>query len=271
MTSDLRSRILERAGGNPFFLEEIVQRLMDEPAGIEWLEIPDTVQGVLAARIDLLTPLEKRALQSASVIGRTFWNGAVRSLLDPDPGLARARRGATASRGSRSGPRADRLDDRRRTRVLVPPHPHEGCRVRRPPRRDRARAHARVAEWIELQTREREREFAELLTHHYERAHRPDPCGLDPIRPSRAAAAARVSVLVAGRQGSGEQAGTAAGGAIRRDRPVPRHGDTRARPCPRDTRHDVLPPYEGDRAWRCFKEAIDLLIERPEESGAPPR
>ena len=86
VTSDLRSRILERAGGNPFFLEEIVQRLMDEPAGIEWLEIPDTVQGVLAARIDLLTPLEKRALQSASVIGRTFWNGAVRSLLDPDRG-----------------------------------------------------------------------------------------------------------------------------------------------------------------------------------------
>ena len=75
LSSDLRALILERAGGNPFFLEEIVQRLLEEPAGVEDLEIPDTVQGVLAARIDLLMPLEKRVVQSAAVVGRTFWIG----------------------------------------------------------------------------------------------------------------------------------------------------------------------------------------------------
>ena len=68
----LRRRILERAEGNPFFLEEIVRRLIDEglimheygrwraPPGIDDVAIPDTVQGVLAARIDLLPADEKR-------------------------------------------------------------------------------------------------------------------------------------------------------------------------------------------------------------------
>ena len=69
------SQILERAEGNPFFLEEIVRHLIDDGrivrAGDRWraapdigdVEIPDTVQGVLAARIDLLDAAEKRALQ----------------------------------------------------------------------------------------------------------------------------------------------------------------------------------------------------------------
>src|SRR5439155_3472993 len=97
LPASLLARILESAGGNPFFLEEIVQRLMDERASldadedgatvatIDDVDIPDTVQGVLAARMDLLPPFEKRVLQLASVVGRTFWTGAVASLLEPDP------------------------------------------------------------------------------------------------------------------------------------------------------------------------------------------
>ncbi len=56
--------------------------------------IPDSVQGVLAGRIDLLPPLEKAALQAAAVIGRVFWRGAVVELLDgsdPDFALLEAR------------------------------------------------------------------------------------------------------------------------------------------------------------------------------------
>ena len=134
------------------------------------------------------------------------------------------------------------------------------------PRRDRARAHARVAEWIELQTREREREFAELLTHHYDGRTERSMRGSTRSGRSRATAAARVSVLAAGRQGSGEQAGTAAGGAIRRDRPVPRHGDTRARPRPRDTRHDVLPRLRRRPGVAMLQGGIDLLIGTPRRS-----
>src|SRR5205814_1668020 len=52
-----------------------------------------TVQGVLAARIDLLDPREKRTLQQASVVGRVFWSGAVAALVDDrdgvDPALRR--------------------------------------------------------------------------------------------------------------------------------------------------------------------------------------
>ncbi len=51
--------------------------------------MPDSVHAVLAARIDLLPPVEKTALQAASVIGRIFWRGPVRELLDGDaPDLA---------------------------------------------------------------------------------------------------------------------------------------------------------------------------------------
>jgi hypothetical protein len=48
------------------------------------VQIPDTVQAVLAARIDLLDPVEKRALQRAAVVGRVFWPGPVGRLLNGD-------------------------------------------------------------------------------------------------------------------------------------------------------------------------------------------
>ena len=51
------------------------------------IELPDTVQGVLAARIDLLEPREKRTLQQASVVGRIFWRGAVAALIQDDETL----------------------------------------------------------------------------------------------------------------------------------------------------------------------------------------
>ncbi len=96
MTSRTRCtpRILERAEGNPFFLEEIIRKLIDEgriirdgtggglPSDIGEIAIPDTVQGVLAARIDLLEPKQKRVLQGAAVVGRVFWPGSVLRLLN---------------------------------------------------------------------------------------------------------------------------------------------------------------------------------------------
>src|SRR5262249_36114824 len=74
----VRRRILERAGGNPFFLEEIV-RWRAHP-GIEDVEIPDNVQAVILARLDLLAPEERRVAQRAAVVGRFFWDGALAGL-----------------------------------------------------------------------------------------------------------------------------------------------------------------------------------------------
>jgi tetratricopeptide (TPR) repeat protein len=64
--------ILDRAEGNPFFLEELTRAVLelgDTPSAVT---VPDTIQGVLAARIDRLPETTKRVLQAASVFGRAF-------------------------------------------------------------------------------------------------------------------------------------------------------------------------------------------------------
>ena len=82
----LKERILKQAEGNPFYLEELLRSLMDagaiaqDEATGRWqatgdvaeIALPDTLQGVLLARIDRLQEDTKRVLQMASVIGRTF-------------------------------------------------------------------------------------------------------------------------------------------------------------------------------------------------------
>jgi class 3 adenylate cyclase len=80
----LAEQIRERAGGNPFFVEEVVQALAEDGAligtrgayrlgsEIGEIRIPPTVQPVLAARIDRLPEREKAVLQAASVLGREF-------------------------------------------------------------------------------------------------------------------------------------------------------------------------------------------------------
>jgi class 3 adenylate cyclase/tetratricopeptide (TPR) repeat protein len=180
LRDDTRSQILARAEGNPFFLEEILRQLIDQgrivrDAGrwkavdeLRQLELPDTVQGVLAARIDLLQPSEKHTLQHASVVGRIFWRGAVAALVDDDAGL---------------DPDLLRLEERE----LVTPRINSSMAGEEElafshiltrdvaydslPRRERPKAHARVARWIEETTGDRQREYAGLLAHHYTEAY----------------------------------------------------------------------------------------------------
>jgi predicted ATPase/class 3 adenylate cyclase len=68
--------VAERSGGNPLFAEEMARRIAEEGT-IEAAELPDTVQAVLAARLDSLEPFERRLVQQASVVGRTFPEGAL--------------------------------------------------------------------------------------------------------------------------------------------------------------------------------------------------
>jgi class 3 adenylate cyclase/tetratricopeptide (TPR) repeat protein len=178
----VHDRILERAEGNPFFLEEIVRHLIDEgrivrdagrwraASDIADVQIPDSVQGVLAARIDLLDPIEKRALQRAAVVGRVFWPSPVGRLLNGDRDRLRAT--------------LDRLEERELVRsrlsssiggepefifkhILTREVAYESL-----PRRERAGAHSAVAAWIEEMAGTRRSEFAELLAYHYEEAYR---------------------------------------------------------------------------------------------------
>src|SRR3954470_16697334 len=69
-------QVAERSGGNPLFAEEMVNRLLEEETA-EAAALPSTVQSLLAARLDSLDRLERRLLQSASVVGQTFWEGAL--------------------------------------------------------------------------------------------------------------------------------------------------------------------------------------------------
>jgi len=84
MPEATRQLILNKSEGNPFFLEELLRSLIDTGMvllegnravathAISQLEVPDTLQGVIAARIDRLPSEDKYTLQTASVIGRVF-------------------------------------------------------------------------------------------------------------------------------------------------------------------------------------------------------
>ena len=67
LSDHLIQNVAAKAGGNPLFLEELAWNL--EENDTDSLSIPDTVQGVLAARIDRLAPADKRLLQTSAVIG----------------------------------------------------------------------------------------------------------------------------------------------------------------------------------------------------------
>ncbi len=84
LSEELRARILERAEGVPFYAVETVRMLLDRgilvregnayrlEGEIETLEVPETLHALIAARLDGLAPEERRAVQQAAVLGRSF-------------------------------------------------------------------------------------------------------------------------------------------------------------------------------------------------------
>ena len=73
--------LLDRAEGNPLYAEQFAQLYLERGSASE-LQLPETLQGIVAARLDGLAPDEKAALQDAAVIGKVFWAGGLR--LDAD-------------------------------------------------------------------------------------------------------------------------------------------------------------------------------------------
>jgi DNA-binding SARP family transcriptional activator len=179
----LRDLLVERTEGNPFFAEELLERLLDEGlitcahgrcqlhAPLEEIPLPDSVQSVVAARLDLLPPTEKAAIQAASVIGRVFWRGPVRALLDdspPDFSVLEARdfirrRPVSSVAGEREYAFKHAL-----TRDVA---------YASLPKSRRARLHAAFASWLE-QTGGGRDEDAPTLALHYSEAVRPEDADL---------------------------------------------------------------------------------------------
>ena len=174
--------VVDRAEGNPFFVEELLATLVDQGVlyrrGGEWecrsvaasASVPDSVRAVLAARIDLLPRRAKEALQAAAVAGRVFSTTAVQELL-----------GATANFDTlvdrdfiRRSPRSSVTDER----VFVFKHAlTREVAYASITKARRARLHSAFAARLE-RVGEGGDEHAPLLAHHYAEAVRPQDADL---------------------------------------------------------------------------------------------
>ena len=81
LSPELRARVAEVAQGNPLYTEQLVAMLTEEAGAAEELvELPPTIQALLAARLDRLDPGDRDVLERAAVVGKEFWPGALAAL-----------------------------------------------------------------------------------------------------------------------------------------------------------------------------------------------
>ena len=272
-------QILARAEGNPFFLEEIVRHLIDEGQIVRsdgaWratetladVRIPDTVQGVLAARIDLLDAAERRALQLAAVVGRVFWPSPVGILLNGERDRLDQILGHLEERDLVRSRVASSLAGEPEfifKHVLTRDVAYETL-----PRRDRARAHAAVADWMEGFAAGRSGEFIELLAYHALEAYRgavEDPSSDPGTREAQRARSFQI-LLDAAEQARRRfaidkalrlirQAEAIASGPVERANALAQLGIA------------AINSYQGDLAWRSLREAADLRIRHAPDDRA---
>jgi class 3 adenylate cyclase/tetratricopeptide (TPR) repeat protein len=148
--------LLERAGGNPLYAEEFARMLVERPTETV---VPETVQGMIAARIDTLSPEEKALLQNAAIVGRVFWLGALgRERWTIEERLHSLERKEFVRRELRSSVAGE--DEYVFRHALVRDVAYEQI-----PRSERADMHRDAAEWIE--SLGRLDDHAETLAHHY--------------------------------------------------------------------------------------------------------
>jgi class 3 adenylate cyclase/tetratricopeptide (TPR) repeat protein len=163
LDSSERQAVLAKTEGNPLFVEETVRMLAEE--GSEGIgRIPDTLQALIAARIDRLAPEAKALLQRAAVIGRIFWEGALErlspeldSLEEPLDDLRLREFVLDEERSSIRGERAYKFKH-----VLIREVAYSGLS-----KSARAEHHARFAEWLKERAGE---ELLEIRAFHLDRA-----------------------------------------------------------------------------------------------------
>ena len=165
LPAEAQQALLERAGGNPLYAEEFVRLLTDRgaPAGAE--EVPDSVQALIAARLDTLSPDRKSLLQDAAVLGKVFWAGALaemggRELEEVEQALHELSRKELV-RPARTSSMAGE-HEYAFWHVLV----RDVC-YGQIPRAARATRHQAAAAWIERKAGERVEDLADVLAHHY--------------------------------------------------------------------------------------------------------
>ena len=165
LPAETQQALLERAGGNPLYAEEFVRLLADRGGLVGEGEIPDSVQALIAARLDTLSPDRKSLLQDAAVIGKVFWAGALAEMGGREPReveqalheLARKELVRPARTSSMEGEQEYSF-----WHLLV----RDVC-YQQIPRAARAARHRAAAAWIERKAGERAEDLADVLAHHY--------------------------------------------------------------------------------------------------------
>jgi class 3 adenylate cyclase/tetratricopeptide (TPR) repeat protein len=166
LPADVQSAVLARAGGNPLYAEEFARMVVergDLHEGRE-LDLPDSVQGLISARLDSLPRAEKELLQDAAVVGKVFWPSALTADRDAaalDDAIRGLERKEFVRRERRSSVEGELQYAFRH--VLV-----RDVAYGQIPRVTRSERHEQVAEWIERHVRGDD--AAELLAHHYSNA-----------------------------------------------------------------------------------------------------
>lgn len=178
----LRDLVVSSAEGNPFYVEELIKMLIDAQVIVtsteEWrvdatrlveARVPPTLTGVLQARLDGLLPDDRTTLQQASVVGRVFWDDAVRALS--------AERGVSGIRAALQALRARELVFGREESAFAGTQEYifKHALLREVTyetvlKRLRPLYHAQVAAWLVERSGERAGEYAALIAEHWEQA-----------------------------------------------------------------------------------------------------
>jgi class 3 adenylate cyclase/tetratricopeptide (TPR) repeat protein len=153
--------LLERAGGNPLYAEQFAELYL-ERGSAEDLPLPETLQGLIAARLDGLPANEKELLRDGAVVGKVFWTSALRSARDDAAStLHSLERKGFVRRQRRSSVEGE--TEFAFAHALV-----RDVAYGQIARADRADKHRHTAEWIEELGRPDD--HAEMLAHHWQAA-----------------------------------------------------------------------------------------------------
>jgi class 3 adenylate cyclase/tetratricopeptide (TPR) repeat protein len=176
LPADLQAALLARAEGNPLYAEEYVRMLQDRGflrrdegawrfEGSDDLPLPESVQGIVAARLDSLDPEEKALAQDAAVIGKVFWAGAVAAVGGTERAAAEQRLHALSRKEFVRRERRSSVAGEEQyifLHVLV-----RDVAYGQIPRGSRSAKHRAAAEWIASLSADRSEDHAEMLAHHY--------------------------------------------------------------------------------------------------------
>ena len=161
LAAESQQSLLERAGGNPLYAEQFVELYLEQGSTDE-LPLPETLQGIIAARLDGLPAAEKGLLQDAAVVGKVFWTGGFeQSADDVTSTLHSLERKGFVRRQRRSS--LEGSGEFAFAHALV-----RDVAYGQIARADRAAKHRRTAEWIAGLGRPED--HAEMLAYHWSSA-----------------------------------------------------------------------------------------------------